>query len=156
MKTIKQWTFAGITALVFCATVFALSIVPKPTPADVAGVWFGYLNDETYFARLELETNGTGYLCISPLPSIAHLYAVERWSVSDFTVELRTKDIPTPLNRDADIRKFHYERGRFLQGQMDMHGVQRTMKLYSEREWQARSTSAQKHIARWRKDKILD
>ena len=154
MKTKRKLILTGFIALGLCATVFALSIVPKPSPADVAGVWSGYLNGDT-FARLELETNGTGYLCISPLPSIGHLYQVERWSLSDFTVELRTKNIPTPLDRDADVRKFQYERGRYLEGQTDIDGVQQTIRLYSEREWQARSSRASEHIARLRKQKRL-
>src|SRR5262245_3424846 len=96
MKKIKQLVFEGLRMLLLCAAALAQGGWPTPTKSDVGGVWSGCV-DQIIFARLELDTNGTGFLCLGSEPG-KNLFLVEGWRVSDFTVEIWTRDTSTPIN----------------------------------------------------------
>jgi hypothetical protein len=144
--------FAIATALVVISiTAFARTIARPPTPERVAGIWSGY-GDQIEFLRLELETNGTGFLCVSYLPTApARLYRVESWRLSGWTVELQTR----PIDTDAEAITFRKVRYSWLSldGELGGSGWKRRIKLYGEREWQSRAVPAQERIARYRKEK---
>ena len=158
MKITRSFLRVGFAVILVpvAVTLLAKSIIPTPTAADVAGVWSGYGGGEMsdMFVRLELETNGTGFLCVSHLPSVNDLYRVESWTVTNFSVELRTQDIPPLLDRPPDLRKFKYSRSA-LEGELETWGIKQTIKLYSQREWQSRSTAAEEKITQYRKNKRL-
>jgi hypothetical protein len=141
----------AIVVLGIAVTVFAKSIARPPTPSDVAGVYSGY-GGEIEFLLLELDADGTGLLSVSYLPdNPVRLYRVESWRLSDWIVELQTRAI----DPDAEGITFHKVRysSLCLDGEFRGSDWKRTIKLYSERQWQSRAVPAKERIARYRKEK---
>ena len=140
----------AVTITGIAVTVIAKSIVPKPTAAQIAGVYSGY-GSYTEFLRLELDADGTGLLCVNTLPEYpAKLYRVEGWRVSDWTVHLKTR----PIDSGAETITFHkvtYSY-RSLDGEFGGSRWKRAFKLYNERRWQSRALQVQERIAKYRNE----
>jgi hypothetical protein len=115
-------SFAVIVLIVL--TTFAVSITPPPTHSDVAGVWVGTAK-ERRFIRVDLDTNGTGDVCISfPHDAAPYLYRVESWRLTDFTVQLRAQPIGSEVPR-VTFGAFRYSRGA-LTAEIDKRSLDRT------------------------------
>src|SRR2546426_9092463 len=81
MKLNRSLFRGGIAAVVLsvAVTVLATRHAQPPRASEVAGVYSGY-GDQVEFLRLELDSEGAGYLSVSYLPdSPARLYRVESW-----------------------------------------------------------------------------
>ncbi len=153
MKFNRSFIHLGIAAAVLAVavTVLAKTIARPPTASEVAGVYSGY-GDQVEFLRLELDSDGTGYVCVSYLPnSPARLYRVESWRLSDWIVEVQTR----PLDKDTEAVTFRKLRvGLFaLEGEFGGSGWTRKIKLYGERDWQSRAVPARERISKYRKEK---
>jgi hypothetical protein len=82
---------------------------------------------------------------------------VDGWSVSNYSVVLPTKNIPTPIDQKAGVRILDVSHNwSYLEGEFDTGGITERVRLYSDRAWKMRSDEAQKHIENWRKNKRLD
>lgn len=154
MKFNRLFICLGIAAIVLAValTLLATTIPRPPTTSEVAGVYSGY-SDQVEFLRLELDSDCTGYLCVSYLTNLpAELYRVESWRLSDGIVELQTH----PLDKGSEAVTFRkLQVGLYgLDGEFGgAAGWKRQIKLYGERDWQSRAVPAQERIARYRKGK---
>jgi hypothetical protein len=112
----------------------------KPTLSRVAGVYVGYC--QNFFWRLELDTNGTGYLCT--FFTEPRLYRVGSWRLSEYTVEFTAHS--TDPGQETIATKVRYT-GSSLE--RTLGGL--TVKLFPERDWQSQAFQTQERIAKYRK-----
>jgi hypothetical protein len=154
MKLPRTFAQVFIAAVLFiaAATLLATVIPLPPKPADVVGVWFGYAEDQISFLRLELDADGTGYLCVKYLPDTPpRLYHVESWRLSGSMVDIQTR----PIDSDAEAVTFKKVRLSMysLEGKFGGKGWERQVTLFSEHAWQSQATPVQERITHYRKDR---
>ena len=156
MKTNRALFQLGvlIAIAVMSVTVFARVIARPPDASKIAGVWSGYSDDQVEFMRLELDANGTGYVCVSYLTDApARLYRIESWRTSEWNVEIQTRPI------DAEAPAITFRKLRYGLSTLDGEfgglnaGWKHQIKLYGERDWQSRAIPTQERIAKHRKEK---
>ena len=71
-----------------------------PLREDIVGTWQGFGESQLEFARLELSSDGTGFLAISYLPNEPSLlYRVEIWNIRGHTIEVRV----APIDKSAEL-----------------------------------------------------
>ncbi|MGZ4973443.1 MAG: hypothetical protein ACXWKG_05155 [Limisphaerales bacterium] len=151
MKLANRYLTGALILLGTVAVVLARTIARSPSPSDVAGVYCGY-GDQIEFLRLELDTNGAGYLCVSYLPDVpAELYRVDNWHLAGWNVMLETH----PLDKDAksvtfgklDVEMFALK-GQFGGG----NGWKRKIELFNQRKWESRAKPVQDRIEKYRQE----
>jgi hypothetical protein len=154
MKINRSFFILGIVTVILsvAVTVWATRPAQPPKASDVTGIYSGY-GDQVEFLRLELDADGTGYLCVSYLPdSPARLYRVDSWRLSEWIVEVQTRPLDKDRPEPVTFRKLRV--GLFaLEGEFGGAGWTRKIKLYGERDWQSRAVPTQERIARYRKEK---
>jgi len=153
MKKTRPFIWLCLGAVVLLAiTVLASQKVPPPDRSKVVGAWAGY-SDGSEFLRLELDEDGTGYVCISfVLDKPPKLYQIQSWHYSDWKLE----HVAHPIDTKAEAVTFTnimcgYE---YMECQFGGDGGwKRKAKLFSEREWKAHVMPLQERIAGYRKEK---
>ena len=139
----------AVAVAAIAPNVVALSVIPPPTAADVAGSWTGFAG-ASEFLRLELDISGSGYLAIKYLPDAPpRLYRVERWRLADYRIHAQIR----PIDSDAEPISF---RGltyswTALEGEVVGRQWSRRFTLYSEREWTKRSVPLRDRISHYRR-----
>ncbi len=140
------------TLLVVGLTVLADKPVPPPSRAQVLGAWSGY-TDHLDFLRLELDDDGTGFLCVGWVGDAKpDLYRVQAWRYSDWKVTLATQ----PIDKGAEPVYLTniicgYEELKCEFG--GTAGWHRKATLIGEREWIRRSKPLEHRIETIRREK---
>jgi hypothetical protein len=149
-----------IMAPQLCSTILILMIsaystvadkrVPPPDKTDLIGAWIGFDQDRVIFARIELDTDGTGFFSTTfAKDSPAYLYAVRKWSMD--TNELHVS--LSPVDKEAEQI---YARGVASANLivLEIGGVNARWKskitLYGEEDYTEKSARVKDRIATYR------
>lgn len=103
-----------------------------PTADQVAGTWIGFDGSGGEFIRLELQSNGSGYIAlITPANFLGHdygaqVYRIVKWSIEGWQI---TCDL-SPLSSNAEPAQ---AKGQFFVSSLhlDIHGAKRRWKIDS-------------------------
>jgi len=141
----KHLSFSFVLVVIAALTVFAESITPPPTHSDVAGTWVGTAK-ERRLIRVDLDTNGTGFVCISfPHDVAPYLYRVASWRFTGFTVQVRAQPIVSEVPL-VTFGTFRYSDGALI-ADIDNEKIE----FWTERELKTRTARVQKQIAAQRR-----
>ena len=130
--------------------MYARSVAPPPTPADVVGAWLGFSDGRVEFLRLEFDDGGTGYACISYLPGFpARLYRIETWTLKGGSIAISARPID-PEGESIFLRKVAYSYTA-LQLEFGGKGWKRTATLIRERLFSSRAADVKERIDKHRR-----
>ena len=115
----------------------------------MAGAYSGY-SDYGDFVRLELDTNGTGYVSFTwPGYWPPDVYRITRWRLSEWSVEADVE----PVTRVAEPMKFKSIRygHRSIECEFGTTNWSHRADLFSESDWQTQTKRARTAITEARK-----
>jgi hypothetical protein len=145
---------------ILCLIVLALTLVApmkgaaegqkratQPAMDDLVGAWIGFEGGGIEFVRVELHSDGSGYLAlVSPSNFITHdygvqLYRVNRWSVDGWHIAC---DL-SPLSSNAEPAQASAE---FVVSslRLEIHGAKRRWKTESVLYMESRVDDSNKEI----------
>ena len=92
MRHIYLYIAAGV-ALIAVLTSCVSKRPSYPTVDNIAHTWIGFNEDDLYYYRLTLNTNGTGICANTFVNDPARLYSVTHWTLNGYNIDISLKPI---------------------------------------------------------------
>ena len=72
---------------------YATERVPHPKVEEIADTWIGFNEDDLYYYRLNLNTNGNGICASTFVRDPAKLYRVTEWTLDNYAIEIKLEPV---------------------------------------------------------------
>ena len=124
------FTAAGVV-LIAVLTSCASKRPSYPTMEIIAGAWIGFNEDDLYYYRLALNTNGTGMCANTFVSDPASLYRVPHWALNGYNIDISLEPI------DANAEPI-WMKGKTAGGRLNLEiggktlNWKRKLKMYRE------------------------